>query len=200
MIDKNVQCCIGFCTCCVIVDPCFRQHVILLGFCAHDWRRVQVYISFHTFYFGFCTNDLFCTISTQRAMLPRCFTHDWQNLCFLRGFLHMFWHDWHMFQNTCNSTWVLCTMLTTCAILHWFSHVLPWFPHFGNMSFYMGFVHMIDNMHLSSTRLTQMSFCKISTQTASSQTVFYTKLTRCAFLHWFVYISDIFDITSCSFS
>ena len=124
--------------------------------------------------------DNTCVFYMVFAHVLTCLTRVSEYMQFYLGFVHL-----------------VDNMCTVALVLTRFTMV---FHIFGNMSFYMGFVHMIDNMHLSSTRLKQMSFCKISTQTASLQHVFHTLLTSCAFLHWFVYISDMFDITSCNFS
>ena len=78
-----------------------------------------------------------------------CLTHLSQNMCF--QLLHI-----HMFQKTCD--FMVYTLLTQCVISTWVLHMLWHVWHmfqktcefigtcFRNMCFYLGFVHIVDNM------------------------------------------------------
>ena len=135
---------ISFCTFSDMVDTCFRKHV--LSVFTHCSQHVQIYQGF------WHISDMFDTYDTTHVISVSTHTRVPENICFygLRiidtmsyfymGSSHFLtclthvsenmWFYWHMFQKACAFTWVLCTLLTTCVMLHWSSHVLPWFPHF----------------------------------------------------------------------
>ena len=138
---------------CDFIATCFREHVLLLGFCAHYWRHAWCYIGFYTFNHGF-------HIFRKLLFLFRFCAHDWQHVWFCIGFctccaiVDAFSRQHVILLGLCARYWqhvqfyINCHTFSdnVCNFALVFTHFAMVFHILGNISFYMGFVHMIDNM------------------------------------------------------
>jgi len=125
----------------------FQKHVMLFGLCARYWQHVQLYIGFthfmidnmcnfalvlHIFWhaFAFFTTFGFSARLSENAWFYLGFVHAIDNLCDF-ALVMAYVVSFYTCFKTCNVTWVLCTLLTTCATLQRF-HMFNAFSHVHN--------------------------------------------------------------------